>query len=106
MAAVSARAGSRASFHATMIVPSLRAAWAAAIVTDSIPYDGNIERRHRTHVTGREAAKTAVPQPGLLLLLYQSWQVLPELRPSLNDGVPDAQIDEAVAEMRSGQELR
>ena len=77
----------------------------AELVADAVADGGNVERRQRVHVTGRQAAEPAVAEARLFFLLQELGQVLPDARKRLLRRVPDAESDQAVAQMRSGQEL-
>ena len=50
--------------------------------------------------------EAAVAEPRLLLLLEQRVEVLPERESAPRGGVPDAEVDQVVAQVRAGQELR
>jgi hypothetical protein len=74
-------------------------------VADAVADGRNVERRQRVHVARRQAAETAGTQPGLLLLIQETRQVLAHLRQRFLDSIPDPETDEAVTKMRASQEL-
>ena len=64
-----------------------------------------VQGRQGVHVTGRQAAQAAVAQSRLLLLLQEFGQLLSQARQRLLHRLPDPEIDEAVTQVWSGQEL-
>src|ERR1700693_3888131 len=80
--------------------------WRGNSLANTVADGRNVQRRQRIHVARRQAAETASTQSGLLLLLKEGRQILPHSRQRLLYGLPDPEIDETVAEMRSRQELR
>jgi hypothetical protein len=78
----------------------------AELVADAVTDRGDAEGRERIHVARGEPAETAVAEPGLFLLFQQLAEVLPEPRERPGGLVPDAEVDQVVAEVGPGQELR
>ncbi len=77
----------------------------AELVADAVADRRHIERRQRIHVAGGQAAEPAVAEAGFLLLLEKRGEVLPDLRDRLFGRVPQAQVDQAVPEVRACQEF-
>jgi hypothetical protein len=77
----------------------------AELVAQPVPDRGNIQRRQRIHVTGRKAAEPAIAQPGFLLLVDDVRQVMPEIRHRVACRVPQPEVDQPIAEVRSRQEF-
>ena len=77
----------------------------AEFVAKAVANRRHVERGQRVHVTSREPAEPAIAEAGLFFLLQEDGQVLVELFECLLRLVPDAQVDQAVAQMRAGQEL-
>ena len=75
------------------------------LVTEAVADRRNVERRERIHVAGGQPSQPAVAQAGLFFLFEQAGQVLSNRGQRLLCGFPDSQVDQAVAEMRAGQEL-
>src|SRR4029453_6372962 len=71
----------------------------AEFVAKAVTDRRHIERGHGVHVTGGEPAEPTIAQARFLFLFEEDRQVLIELSQRLLGGVPDAEIDQAVAEM-------
>ena len=77
----------------------------AEFIADTVADGGDIECGQRVHIAGRQPAEPPVAEAGLLFLLEDSGQILPYAGKRLASLLPDPEIDKAVAQMRSHQEL-
>ena len=77
----------------------------AKLIADPITDRRDVEGRERIHVTGGEPAQSAITESRLLLLFQQVGQILAVSRDGFHHGRPNSEIDDAVAEMWSGQEF-
>src|SRR5262245_28055539 len=77
----------------------------AELVANPVADGGDVKRRQRVHVARRQTAESTVAQTRLLLLFQNGAEVLPETRQGFLRRFPHTEIDQAVAEVRSGQEF-
>ena len=77
----------------------------AELVADAVADGGNIERRERIHVASGEAAEPAIAQARFFFLFQKISQILPNFGYRFLRRLPDTEIDQAVAQMRSGQKF-
>ena len=78
----------------------------AELVADAVPDGRHLQGGKRIHETGRQSPQAAVAEPGLFFLREELVEI--ELEPPYGfpGGVVDAEVDEAVTELRPHQELR
>jgi hypothetical protein len=77
----------------------------AELVADAVANRRNAHRGERVHVTRGQPTEAAVAEPRFFLLLEHVLKVLPEPRQGLRGGVPDLEVQQVVAEMRTGEVL-
>ena len=77
----------------------------AELVADAVADGRDAETGERIHVARGQAAQPAVAEAGLLLLVEQVAEVLPDARQGLLRRAPDVEIDEAVAQVRPDQKF-
>jgi hypothetical protein len=74
-------------------------------VANAVTDGGNVEGGEGIHEAGCEASEASVAKAGLLLLLDEDIEIEAQLVHGLLGLIVDAEVDEVVGEMRSGEEL-
>ena len=78
----------------------------AELIADTVADGRNLDRRERIHVTRRESPEPAVAQTWLFLLRKDLVEIVAEPAQGLAGLIDDAEVEQVVREMRTGQELR
>ena len=77
----------------------------AIFVTNAVADGGNIEGGQRIHEAGGQAPQSAVAQAGLFFLLDEDVQVQAQLAHGLLGFAVDAEVDQVIGQVGSGEKL-
>ncbi len=77
----------------------------AKLVADAIADGGHFDGGKRVHVAGGEPSESAIAETGFLLLIEDFIQITTQSRERLAGGFGDAEVEQIVAEMRTGEKL-